>query len=181
MKLRHLQEFAAVAACMCMLSAPALAAPGAPSVQRPADVALGDGGTLVGQLVDAQGAPLAGAPVSIQSGGREIVRATTDAQGQFSITGLKGGMLEIAAPGHYQSYRCWAPRTAPPAANSGVLMVANGDLLRGQYGACPTPGCSPGPFGTAMGWVAQHPLITAGVVAAAIAIPLAIDDDDPAS
>lgn len=179
MKLRQIQGLAAAAACMCMMASPALAAPVGQATGRPSDVALADGGLLVGQLVDAQGVPLANAPVSIQSGGRELVRTTTDAQGQFAVQGLKGGMLQIAAPGHYQAYRCWAPRTAPPAASNGVLIVANGDLARAQ--CAPAPGCGPGPFGTAMGWVAQHPLITAGIVAAAIAIPLAIDDDDPAS
>ncbi|MCA9234375.1 MAG: carboxypeptidase regulatory-like domain-containing protein [Planctomycetales bacterium] len=182
MKVRQLQGLAAAAACMCMLAAPALAAPTGQAAAHPSDVALAAGGELVGQLVDAQGAPLANAPVSIQSQGREVVQATTDAQGQFRITGLKGGVYEIVAPGHYQAYRFWAPRTAPPAATAGVLMVADGDLARAQYGAgAPCAPCKPGPFGTAMGWVAQHPLLTAGIVAAAIAIPLAIDDDDPAS
>jgi hypothetical protein len=81
-------------------------------------------------------------------------------------------------------YRAWAPRTAPPSANRAILAVAREDSVRGQYAppiaAAPA---GPGPFGKTMNWISDHPLITAGIVATAIAVPVAIaaDDDDPAS
>jgi hypothetical protein len=40
------------------------------------------------------------------------------------------------------------------------------------------PPADKGPFGKAMGWVSDHPFITAGIVATAIAVPLALEDDD---
>jgi hypothetical protein len=185
MKIHPIQSFAAALATVAMLFAPAAMAAPATHAIAPCDVALSDGGTLVGQLVDAQGAPLANAPVALLVGGKEVVRGTTNERGEFTVTGLKGGVYEVAAPGYQGIYRLWAPRTAPPAANQGMLMVAQGDFVRGQYGcptgACPTGCGSGGPFASAMGWISQHPIMTAGIVAAAVAIPLAIDDDDPAS
>jgi hypothetical protein len=131
---------------------------------------------LVGQLVDAQGAPLVEAPVALLAGGKEVVRVASNEQGMFSVQGLKGGVYEVAAPGHHGVYRLWAPRTAPPSASPGVLMVSGGQVARGQYP------CNTGPFSAAMGWVSQHPILTAGIIATAVAIPLALDDDDdPAS
>ena len=35
--------------------------------------------------------------------------------------------------------------------------------------------------GGLIGWMANHPAITVGAIGAAIAIPLAVDDDDPAT
>ena len=170
MMLRRLQSAAATAACLCMLAAPALAAPPAPQRLAPTDVALRDGGVLVGQLVDGQGAPLPAAMISIQSQGRPVAEAKTNDQGEFAVNGLKGGVYEIAAPGHQGAYRVWAPRTAPPAASNGVLLVSDADVVRGAN-----------PFSAVGGWMVKHPLMTAGIVAAAIAIPIALDDDDPSS
>jgi hypothetical protein len=167
------------------------------------DVALGEGGVLVGQVVDAQGAAIRGLPVSIRSGGREVLQATTDANGHFAAPGLKGGVYEVAAAEHHGLYRLWAPKTAPPAANRGIMAVI-GDAVRAQYAPPPAPEMisappgpmgpgyietipytpsQPGPFKKSASWVKNHPWITAGFVATAIAVPLAVSeyDDDPAS
>ena len=208
MKLAHVQTMAAATACLGMLISPtALAAPpGQTGVV--ADVALGDGGTLSGQVVDAQGAPLPATVVSIRTGGREVLQATTDAQGGFAGDGVKGGVYEVTAAGSHGVYRLWAPKTAPPSANRGILAVS-GDAVRGQYAPPPIPGepVAPGlalgpagapptyiqpepyvpgqtgPMTTSMGWVKRHPWISAGIVATAIAVPVAIatTDDDSAS
>lgn len=178
------QSMAAAAACWGMLAAPvAMAAPQA-QARFAADVALAEGGVLSGQVVDAQGAVVVGAPVSIVAGGREVARATTNRNGVFTAPGLKGGVYEVAAAGHHGVYRAWAPRTAPPSANRAILAVAAQDTVRAQYAppAIPPAG-QPSPFGKAMNWISDHPIITAGIVATAIAVPLALsdDDDDPAS
>jgi hypothetical protein len=152
-----------------MLFAPAANAAVVAPASTPRDVALQKDGVLVGHVVDAQGAVLAEAPVSIRLAGKEIARVQSDKNGQFSVPNLKGGVYEVATVGSNEVYRAWAPRTAPPVAQKGVLMVANGDVVRGQYG---------GP----LGWMAAHPIATGAIVATAIAVPLALDDDDdPAS
>ncbi len=192
----QLQSMAAAAACLGMLFSPiALAAP-AGEGGAVTDVALGDGGVLVGQVLNAQGAAVAGAPVLIRSAGHDVLQVTADSNGHFSASGLKGGVFEVAAGEHRGVYRLWAPRTAPPAANRGIMAVS-GDAVRAQYAPPPAPGPAgpgyagtvpyapgqPGPIGKSLRWVKTHPWITAGVVATAIAVPLAVSefDDDPAS
>ena len=150
----------------------------APAAKAPADIVLRDGGTLVGRVVDTQGKAIAMAPVSLQTGGKEVARVVSNESGMFEAKGLKGGVYHVASTGHQGVYRVWAPQTAPPAAAKGLSIVSRPDVVRGQYG--PGPG---NPFSAAGQWVAEHPIITAGAVAAAIAIPIAVDDDDdpPAS
>ena len=196
MKLYNLNMVAAAFSCFGMLLTPAaVAAPvqGAPVPVTPVqvvprDVALQSGGVLVGQVVNAQGAGLAQAPVSIQVAGKEVARTLTDQAGKFAVPNLKGGVYEVASVGHKDICRCWAPQTAPPAAQHGLMLVSNEDLMRAQNCgsgvACGSgvgcgSGCGGG--GGLLGWMACHPVITAGAIGAAIAIPLALDDDDPAT
>ncbi|MEQ8211468.1 MAG: carboxypeptidase-like regulatory domain-containing protein [Lacipirellulaceae bacterium] len=170
MKRIKIQFAAAAVACASMLISPiAMAAPAAKQA-RPSDIALRDGGVLVGQIMTPQGTAVASAPVSIQKNGREIIRVATNAKGEFTVAHLKGGVYQVAAPGHQGSYRLWAPKTAPPAASTGLMAVAGDQAVLGNHGA--------GPFATVTNWVATHPIMTAGIVAAAVAIPLAVDDDD---
>jgi hypothetical protein len=132
------------------------------------DVALRSGGLLVGQVVDQQGLAKARTEVSIRQGAQEVVRTATDENGVFAAQGLRGGNYQLLTKEGSCSCRLWAADTAPPAARPAALVVCGNDVVRGQYGA-----------GGMIDWVKAHPFITAGVVAAAIATPLAfIDDDD---
>lgn len=178
MKLKSLNFAAAALSCMGMLLTPTAmaAAPlAAPSLAAPTDVALGDGGVLVGQVVDAQGMAVAMARVTLADHQQEIAQVRADRDGKFSVPGLKGGLYKISSRGQDAMFRLWAPNTAPPVAKQGVILVVGEDVIRGQYGD------SPGPFTSMTRWVADHPLITAGVLGAAIAIPIALDDDDSPS
>jgi hypothetical protein len=133
------------------------------------DIALRPGGVLIGQVLDAQGKARAGAQVSIQQAGHEVVRTTSDANGIFAAQGLRGGEYQLLTEDASSVSRMWAADTAPPNARPGALLVSGQDIVRGQYG----------PMHTWLDWMKAHPYITAGVVAAAIAVPLAfIDDDD---
>lgn len=168
MKRTRFQTTLAAVACVGMtLPQVALAVqPGA----APADVALRPGGMLVGQVVDPQGVVQANKTISIQYGQDEVVRTTTDANGVFAAQGLRGGQYQINTESGQGFYRLWAENTAPPAATDSVVVVANQDsLVRGQW---VPPGAS------WLNWIRSHPYITAGVVAAAVAIPLALADDD---
>ena len=141
----------------------------------PQDVALAEGGVLTGQVVNTAGKPQAMAPVSLSTGGKEIARATTDAKGQFRVASLKGGVYQVATNGNQGVYRFWAPRTAPPTSLNGLNMVSGDQVVRGQMGG------GGGPLSSAGQWIAEHPIITAGAIATAIAVPLALDDDDDPS
>ncbi len=148
----------------------------AQNVQAPSDVVLQDKGVLVGRIVDLQGVALVKTPVSLQTGGKEVARVMSDEKGHFQAEGLKGGVYQVASTGHQGVYRLWAPKTAPPAATQGLSIVSQPtDVVRGQYG-----GGGGSPFSAAGQWIAAHPIMTAGAVAAAIAIPIALDDDDDA-
>jgi hypothetical protein len=131
------------------------------------DVALRSGGLLVGQVVDPQGVAKARTEVSIRQGEQEVVRTATDENGVFAAQGLRGGNYQLETKEGGCTCRLWAADTAPPSARPAALVVCGKDVVRGQYGP-----------GGMIDWVKAHPYITAGVVAAAIATPLAFIDDD---
>ncbi len=177
---RFLRKCVVVATCTGMLSAqlaqaagsqasPPAAAPTAAAQSRIQDVALQVGGVFTGTVVDEQGVARAAVPVVISHQGKVAARTETDAAGQFSVQGLNGGLYEVQTPVGSGAYRLWAPRTAPPAAQKVAMVMPNGTVVRSQMGGLG--------HGSAIGWLA-NPWVLAGVVAAAIAIPLALDDDD---
>jgi hypothetical protein len=153
-----------------MLPSAALAATPAKPVNGGSDIALREGGMLVGQVVDAQGVAQANSPVSIRFANHEVVRATTDKNGMFAAKGLRGGQYQLLTQDGVSVCRLWAADTAPPSARSAALVVTGDNVVRGQ-----------GPMGNWVTWMKAHPYITAGTVATAIAVPVAIaasDDDD---
>ncbi len=162
---RPLSTMLAILSLTGMLLQPvAMAAP----ASMVTDIALQDGGELVGQILNGEGAPQTTTGVSVYRNGKPVAHATTNQDGIFSFAGLKGGVYQIATPKHQGVYRLWAPRTAPPAAQQGLMIVSGKQVVRGQAS----------PFTQLTGWITQHPILTAGIVAAAIAIPIAVADDD---
>lgn len=165
MKIQIAQRIAAGVACLGMLMPQAaLAAP----ASQVADVALRDGGIFVGKVVSTQGAPVASAAVSIRQGDNEVAQTVTNEEGVFAAQGLHNGVYQVVADNGVASYRFWSAEMAPPAANNSALIVTGNTVVNGQGG-----------IGS---WVRNHPLLVAAGVATAIAVPLAVaDDDDPAS
>ena len=146
----------------------------APSV---IDVALASQGTLRGQVVDPQGIAVADAPVLLLAGGRKVATTTTDARGHFTLKGISGGVYGLAAAGGAKVCRLWAPHTAPPAANHGVLIVSDVTAVRGRI---PLRNCQQAIYT----WVSEHYLLTCTAIAAAITVPIVLaneDDDGPKS
>jgi len=124
------------------------------------DVGLRSGGVLLGQVVNGQGIPLRRAPVELRQLDRKVGTTATDAAGYFSLRDLRGGTYQILAADAHGVFRLWAPNTAPPSARPGALLVAGDGPVRGQATSCAQWLCNP--------W------IIAGLVAAAVAIPVAI-------
>ncbi len=140
--------------------------PAAKQVPVVTDVKL-KSGTLLGQVVDAQGKPVAGVPVSLSSGGRKLIGGKTNEYGGFAFKGLaNSGVYQVAAAQGQGTFRVWPERIAPPSAQPGALVVAGGETLRGQYGMLG--------FRNLLG----NPWIIATLVAAAIAVPVAIHNSD---
>lgn len=142
------------------------------------DVALQEGGVLMGQVVDPQGVPLKNVPVLLRNQKQEITVIKTGPDGYFSMRGLRGGTYQLTAARGHGVYRLWVPGTAPPAARHGALIVAGNDLARGQVGKV-----ARGQYGGPKFWLA-NPWVIAGIVATAVAVPVAIhnaQDSTPAS
>ena len=143
------------------------------------DVALAHGGLLTGQFLDAQMKPVSGADVAISSGGHIVATTATDENGAFAVTGLRSGFHQVTTPDAVENCRLWADGTAPPRAEQGLRIVAGDDAVRGQWGPPPATNNF---IKRAKVW-GTNPFIVGGVIAAAVAIPVALnnDDDGPSS
>ena len=161
------------------------------------DVRLREDHTMVGKLVNRQGKPLSNVSVEVLAKRRAPMMTKTDLDGIFVIPHLETGDLTLRMAGQTQMIRVWAFHLAPPRAPSAVLLVV-GDTVRGQCCGtqCPTvcrhDSCTPdcggcdsccgyGAFGGRGGnayRLLSNPIVLGSMVGAAIAIPLAIDDDD---
>jgi len=130
---------------------------------RVADVALSSTGELHGQVLDAQGLPQSQVKVAVGRSNEQPTYVTTDAEGRFAVQGLSAGVYFVQTNQGSGSYRAWAPGTAPPSAQAGVLVVNNEQQVVRGFG----PG-----HGTHL---LANPWCMGLLVAAAIAIPLAID------
>ncbi|MDZ4657471.1 MAG: hypothetical protein SH868_07805 [Bythopirellula sp.] len=174
-----------VVALWCMGSISAAPANAENKVACSADVALVGEGLLIGQVLNAAGQPVVGAPVVLSSQGQEIARCHTDKRGIFQVMGLNGGAVEVASVGVTGTCRLWSPGTAPPAAQQGLLIVAEGEVVRGQHMGGTVGhgrGRARGHGGGLLAMMIEHPLVTAGAVGAAIAIPIAVSNSgSPAS
>jgi len=153
---------AAVGLCLpqAVLAAPTDAELDATAV----DVALMDGGMLIGRVVDPQGVSLKNVPVSLRQQGREVFTTRTDQQGRFFIDGLRSGVYEIATENGGGLYRLWAAATAPPTSGRGVLIVSGGNTVRSQ-----------GQLFGGLGSMSSA-LVVTGVVATAVSVPVAINN-----
>jgi hypothetical protein len=151
-----------------------------PSAARSAttirDVALAQGGLLVGQILDEQMKPVPGAKIAIQTEGFTAAATETDADGVFAVAGLRGGVHQVVTEQSIQDCRLWAAGTAPPRAGSHLRLIpSQGTVVRGHWGPPPEPT-----------WkrLATNPFVIGGVVATAVAVPVIwnnIDDDDEGS
>lgn len=125
------------------------------------DVALGQGDTLQGVVLDENGSPIANAEVALSQLGRQVAVARTDDSGKFGFQGLRGGLHLVRSGESAQLLRLWTPGTAPPHARN-VVALSEQVTVRGQR-----------PF---RDLVTSNTAIIVGVVAAAIVIPIAVHD-----
>jgi hypothetical protein len=134
------------------------------------DVALRDGGVLVGQVVNADGVGQPGAPVSIRYEDKVLVSAKAGPQGYFAFKGLHGGVYQLTTTDGHGVYRVWSPGSAPPAAQPVAALIEGDYVVRGQ---------AEGGTGD------SHPVMTflqspagvvvvAGAVATAVSLPIAL-------
>lgn len=126
---------------------------------RLSDVALGDQGRLAGMVVNGEGQLLANVAVTVKQNGREVGQVKSNAQGQFQIDGVRGGLCQVETSETLSVYRCWTAKAAPPSAAPEVLVVSDTRVARGQR---------------PLGEIFTNPLLIGLIFAAAVAIPLAV-------
>ena len=129
-----------------------------------ADVELDGGGWMNGQVLRAEGLPVADVPVVLRRLGHEVACTRTDAAGRFRLGPLCGGTYELFAQQQGLLIRAWAARTAPPSGNRGALIVIGDDAVRGQM--------------PLKDFLASDAVIICALVAALIAVPIAVSRGD---
>ncbi|MBN2475483.1 MAG: carboxypeptidase regulatory-like domain-containing protein [Pirellulales bacterium] len=128
-----------------------------------ADVLLRHGGLLEGQAVDANAKPLVGMPISLHYRDQQVAATVTDTSGMFRVSGLRDATHEIVCGQMRQTFRTWTTETAPPSAQERLRLVVGDGPVRGQSG----------PIGYWLG----NPWVIAGLVAVAVAVPVAIHNN----
>ena len=171
MRIQRIQFSAALLSCVSLLLPQAAFA--GPQQKVVTDIALQQGGLLVGQVMGRDGSVRAGEQVAILFGNREVVRTTTDENGIFAAAGLRGGQYRVASNEGASLIRAWAPNTAPPSAREGSLLVVGDQAVRGQISNSP---------GWVISWARNHPWLTTIAALTAVAVPIALaSGDDNAS
>ncbi len=141
------------------------------------DVKLHSEGLLVGQLFSNSGTPLVGTEVTLSMVNGMGAKAITNEQGGFAFSGVSGA-VHLSSDQVSRTVRVWQHDAAPPNAAPAVLLVQQDELTRGQHHS---------PLANNIvkrtKRLMANPLIVAGIVGTAVAIPVAIhnNDDDPAS
>jgi len=127
------------------------------------DVRLDPSGNFHGVVVNGQGARLHNEPITIRRVGRDQGEATvrTDRRGDFRFAELQAGTYQVVTTEGVCLCRLWTHAAAPPAAAEKLLVVSDAQLERGQR-----------PIREIL---YRDPLLMATVIAAAIAIPIAVN------
>lgn len=168
-----------VLVCSCGVLAPNFAFAAemiASPVGKSIDVQLQSDNSLVGQLVDHTGIAQTGVSVKIYTKSDIVAVESTDAAGMFRVQNVKPGTYFVVTADSVRTCRVWDARIAPPSSSPCMLLVS-GKIVRGQLGN----DSSHGVVGNILGRAASDPWIVGGLIATAIAVPLATRDNDDAS
>lgn len=145
------------------------------------DVALAEGGVLTVRVIDSAGNPAGGRRVRVLAQGAQVAAVTTDSSGTFQVSGLREGLHEVEACSTKICVRLWNEGVAPPHAEPVACIVCD---TEGEAYCQPRRPTQPrrGPLQRAF---ACYPLATTALIGAgigaAIAIPIAVSQDKPAS
>jgi hypothetical protein len=125
------------------------------------DVALDQQMQLSGQVVTPTGEPVPAASLRLSQRDAQPLRADADDAGHFRLRLEQGGVYQLAMGQQVVHLRVWTHAAAPPDCPRQLVLVA-GDVVRGQSGKIPCTQINP--------W------LVAGVVAAAVAIPVVLSN-----
>jgi hypothetical protein len=129
------------------------------------NVELSKHGEVRGRVLDVHGRPVAGSDVEISTkDGKQV--AMTNGDGEFKLTGLKGGVCVVHVGEAHYGARLWQQGTAPPKSLKQFSVVNDPNfVVRGQDGAL---------FG-----LSPAELLSVGILTGSTAaIIIAVTDDD---
>jgi hypothetical protein len=126
------------------------------------DVALDQQQLLRGHVTTSNGAAAGGTSLSLWQAGKLQQQTQADEQGRFQFTLRRGGNYQLVVGNQLTAIRVWTAEAAPPGCVR-QLVVVNGDVLRAQSGKVP--------------YMRVNPWLVAGVVAAAVAIPVVLSNN----
>ena len=156
--------------------APARATPPTAGIQSPinhpenadlVDIELAADSSLLAQVLGTAGNPQHTKTVVLIRSGEVAVKATTDANGGFRFKPVSGGVYQVAVGDTVTVCRAWVAGTAPPHAQPRLLLNYGQPIARGQM-----------PLGDVF---CNKNLLWGLVIAAAIAIPIAINNSKSSS
>ena len=135
------------------------------------DIELRGDGALVGQSLSNTGMPRLAASITLVQDNEVVSESRTNPDGEFSITGLRGGVYELRTDTSTRMVRLWAPGTAPPSAVDAAILIDGDNIVRGQQFGGP-----PNPFA-----IQPADVLFWSIVGAGIGIPIAIAENKKAS
>lgn len=147
------------------------------TINATVDVSLTSQGLLSGQVLNGAGRPMADAKVLLHDGHGTPVVARTNERGAFAYRDLPSGVYYLQSGDHLCVARVWSAEAAPPKSQRSVLLIGQTDILRAQMNAPPRVNGAVQPSKR----ILTNPLAVAGIVATAVAIPVAIHNSDSSS
>ena len=123
--------------------------------------------------------------VEILQHGKRLVEASLGSSQTIAFSGMRPGIYQICWGSSQTGYRTavirvWSHGQAPPIANDYLSLDQHASaVIRGQYGNDADGGGLTGPAG--MRRIFRNPWISAGIISAAIAVPIAVAYDEYAS
>ena len=129
------------------------------------DVELSSTGRFHSQVVDTSGQPKVNETIRLLHRGEVVGAVRTNASGEASFDGVRGGVHQISVGESIAVVRCWRAETAPPIAQKSLLLVSDGKTIRGQHH---------------ISHMVTNPIFLGAALIAALAIPIAINNSDNA-
>lgn len=96
------------------------------------DIELQSDGALNGKVFTSDQRPVENAQVELKYQGTTVARTTTDASGNFLITGVRGGAHDITVGSVNAPVRLWKNGSAPAGASVEFVVAASEEIVRGQ-------------------------------------------------